>query len=157
VKPSSTDALCLLHALDIPPGELEWAERLALETGLSPERIRSQPITEIGNDDIDAADPLHRAQLEKSQGKLICGRVTEQNLTMEAPNPAFAPAVPFVTAFSGVVGAAETLKQLMGVSSGLHYQRHFQSNRRRALQMRCDSECECQEVRGVNKPGKVAG
>ena len=43
VKPSSTDALCLLHALDIPPGELEWAERLALDTGLSTERIRSQP------------------------------------------------------------------------------------------------------------------
>ena len=152
VKPSATDALCLLRALDIPPGELEWAERLALETGLSPERIRSQPVTEITKDDINAADPAHRAQLEKSQGKLICGRVTERNLTMEAANPDFTPAVPFVTAFSGVVGAAETLKQLMGVSSGLHYQRHFQSNRSRVLQMLCDSECECQEV----KAGTVA-
>jgi hypothetical protein len=156
VKPAATDALCLLRALDIPPGELEWAERLALETGLSVERIRSQPVTEITKDDVDAAGPAHRAQLEKSQGKLICGRVTEQNLTMEATTPDFAPAVPFVTAFSGVVGAAETLKRLMGVSSGLHYQRHFQSNRSRALQMVCDSECECQEVRSVNKPGTVA-
>jgi len=60
VKPSATDALCLLRALDIPPGELEWAERLALETGLSVQRIRSQPVTEITKGDVDAAGPTHR-------------------------------------------------------------------------------------------------
>ena len=148
VKPAATDALCLLRALDIPPGELEWAERLALETGLSPERIRNGSVTEITKADIDTAGTAHGTQLEKSRGKLICGRVTEQNLTMEADNPDFASAVPFVTAFSGVVGAAESLKRLMGISSSLHYQRHFQSNRSRALRMLCDPECECQKYQG---------
>lgn len=148
VKPASTDALCLLHALDILPGEIEWADRLALETGLSPERIRNAPVTEITKADIDTASKVHRLQLEKSRGKLICGRVTEQNLTMEPDNPDFAPAVPFVTAFSGVVGAAESIKRLMGISSSLHYQRHFQSNRSRMLRMLCDAECVCQKSFG---------
>jgi molybdopterin/thiamine biosynthesis adenylyltransferase len=148
VKPTPTDALCLLRGLDIPPDEIEWAERLALETGLSPERIRNQPITEITEADVVTAGQAHRAQLEKVQGKLICGRITEQNLTMETANPDFTPAVPFVTAFSGVVGAAETLKRLMGLSSRLHLQRNFHSNRSRALQMVCDPECECQKARG---------
>jgi hypothetical protein len=148
VKPAASNALCLLHALDIPFGELEWAERLALETGLSPERIRDQPVTEITKADIVTAGTAHSAQLEKSRGELICGRVTEQNLTLEDDNPDFAPAVPFVTAFSGVVGAAESLKRLMGMSSALHYQRHFQSNRSRALRMLCDAECGCHEWHG---------
>jgi hypothetical protein len=144
VKPRAVDALCLLRALDVPTGEIEWAERLALETGLHAERIRYQPVTEITDADISNADDVHRSQLEKFRGKLICGRITGQNLTMENANPDFAPAVPFVTAFSGVVGAAETLKVLMGVSRGLHFQRHFQSQRSRVLQMDCDPGCECQ-------------
>jgi hypothetical protein len=136
VKPSSIDALCLLRALDVPPGEIEWAERLAVETGLSAERIRNESVTEITDADVDRADQSHRAKLETFRGKLICGRITQHNLTMEAPNPDFAPAVPFVTAFSGVVGAAETLK--------------FQSNRSRPLEMVCDTDCECQQSRAQN-------
>jgi hypothetical protein len=151
VKPAATDALCLLQALDVPPGELDWAERLAQETGLNPDRIRNEPVTEITQADIDGADPTHRGELEKSRGKLICGRVTDQNLTMEAHNADFAPAVPFVTAFSGVVGAAESVKQLMGLSASLHYQHHFQSNRSRALQMQCLPDCECNYRAGACK------
>lgn len=143
VKPAATDALCLLQALDVPPGELDWADRLAQETGLNPNRIRNEPITEITQADIDRADPPHRGQLKKARGKLICGRVTEQNLSMETDTTDFEPAVPFVTAFSGVVGAAESMKHLMGLSAGLHYQRHFQSNRSRALRMQCLRNCEC--------------
>jgi len=156
VKSVLSDALCLLRALDIPPGELDWAERLARETGLSAERIRNEPVTEITQSDVDAGSLAFRPQLAKSRGKLICGRVTEQNLTMESDNPDFAPAVPFVTAFSGVVGAAETLKSLMGLSAGVHYQRNFQSNRSRALQMCCEAECECQKVRGHRGSGRIA-
>jgi hypothetical protein len=145
VKSLSTNGLCLLRALDIPSGEIDWAERLALETGLSAERIRNDPVTEIAQADIDSAAPGHRQKLRKSRGKLICGRVTEQNLWMEAENPNFAPAVPFVTAFSGIVGAAETLKDLMGFSVDIHYQRHFHSNRSRALELLCRTDCECQK------------
>jgi len=67
---------------------------------------------------------------------------------MEAASPDFAPAVPFVTAFSGIIGAAETLKVLLGFSVGLHFQRHFHYNRTRILQMVCDPECQCQDVHG---------
>lgn len=147
VKNAASDGLCLLNALDIPPGERDWAERLALETGLSPDRIRNESVTEITQKDIDAAGPAYCSELARSRGKLICGRITEQNLQMENDNPDFTPAVPFVTAFSGIVGAAETMKLVMGFSGDLHYQRHFQSNQARALQMTCHGDCECQKIR----------
>jgi hypothetical protein len=138
-----TESICLLQALEVPPNEVDWAERLAQQTGLSAERIRQDPTSEITTADIAAADPNLRPLLENAQGTLICGRVTEQNLTMEGHDPNFAPAVPFVTAFSGIIGAAETMKYLMGCSQALHYQQNFFSYRGRALHMRCNSQCEC--------------
>ncbi len=135
---------CLLTALEVPQNELDWADRLAQQTGLRAERIRKDPTSEITQTDIDAADPSLRSGLEKSLGGPICGRITEQNLMMEGYDPDFAPAVPFVTAFSGVVGAAETMKHLMGSSQSLHYQGNFVSYRTRRIQMTCKSNCECQ-------------
>lgn len=145
VKDANTESICLLRALEVPPNELDWAERLAKQTGLRAERIRLDPTGEITNADIEAADPALRPRL--AAGTLICGRVTEQNLQMEGHDPNFAPAVPFVTSFSGVVGAAETMKYLMGYSQPVHYQRNFVSYKGRALQMKCDSQCECQAAR----------
>jgi hypothetical protein len=98
----------------------------------------------FGAADIAAADLSLHPGLENAQGSLICGRITEQNLKMEGHDPNFAPAVPFVTAFSGIVGAAETMKYLMGYSSMLHYQQNFLSYRGRVLEMKCDLQCECQ-------------
>src|SRR5579872_595211 len=149
VKDSTNESICLLRALEPPRHEVDWAERLAQQTGLSAERIRQDPTSEITKTDIDAADPRFRPGL--ARGTLICGRVTEQNLRMEGHDPYFAPAVPFVTAFSGVVGAAETMKYLMGYSRALHYQRNFLSYRGRVLQMKCDSTCECQVGRAVHQ------
>lgn len=145
VKDANTESICLLRALEVPPDELDWAERLAKQTGLRAERIRLDPTGEITNADIEAADPALRPRL--AAGTLICGRVTEQNLQMEGHDSNFAPAVPFVTSFSGVVGAAETMKYLMGYSQPVHYQRNFISYKGRALQMKCDSQCECQAAR----------
>ncbi len=147
VKDVKTESICLLRALEVPPNELDWAERLARQTGLSVERIRQEPTSEITEVDIAAADPSLRLGLEHAPGALICGRITEHNLKMEGHDPNFAPAVPFVTAFSGVIGAAETMKYLMGRSQPLHYQQNFLSYRGRALQMTCDSECDCQLAR----------
>lgn len=147
VKGANSESICLLRALEVPPNELDWAERLAKQTGLSAERIRHDPTGEITDADIEAADPALRPRL--AAGTLICGRVTEQNLKMEGHDPNFAPAVPFVTAFSGVVGAAETMKYLMGYSHPVHYQRNSVSYKGRALQMKCDPQCECQRSRSV--------
>jgi hypothetical protein len=41
-----------------------------------------------------------------------CGYINRRTLELEGDDSDFAPAVPFVTAFSGVVGAAETMKWL---------------------------------------------
>jgi len=80
------------------------------------------------------------------KGQLICGRVTEHNLDEERDNPNFAAAVPFVTGFSGVVAASETMKVLLGSSyeRSAHYQRNFQSGRGRLLRTLCQVDCECQ-------------
>jgi hypothetical protein len=143
--------LCLLRGLVRPPDEMTWAERLSRKTGLHMERILNEPTTPITQEDIDRSCPEYRAELERVRGHLICGHVTRQNLEMEGADTDFAPAVPFVTTWSGVVGAAETLKWLMGYrnSSSLHYQKSFQSGRVRALEMICDPQCECH--RGGNR------
>lgn len=155
VKKRADDGLCLLRALTLSANEISYTDRLAMETGLRRERILNEPTTPITQGDIDAAPPDKRPALERArqQGQLICGRVTEQNLKLEGYDPDFAPAVPFVTAFSGVIGAAETIKCLMGHRNrrSLHYQRNFQSSRGRALEMKCDVGCECQIDQLVNR------
>jgi hypothetical protein len=145
-KPRRSDGICLLGAFIQPTDESNWAERAARATGLSVERIIEGATTPITESDILAAPLEKRPIIERArnQGQLICGRVTDQNLNFESMDPNFAAAVPFVTAFSGVVAAAATMKWLMGYrTDAAHFQWNFESLRGRSLKMRCDSSCEC--------------
>jgi hypothetical protein len=148
VKPRAGDGLCLLEALKRPEHEEGYAERLSQETGLRADRIRNEPTTPITEADVETAPPDKRQQLVAARqlGQLVCGHVTDQNLQMEGQSSDFAPAVPFVTGFSGVVGAGETMKWLMGhrYEHGLHWQHSSRSGRMRALAMRCNRHCDCQ-------------
>jgi putative FmdB family regulatory protein len=42
-----------------------------------------------------------------SQGQLVCGRLTEQDPPFEGRDANFAPAMPFVTGLSGVIGSRD--------------------------------------------------
>jgi ThiF family len=146
VKHKGSDGQCLLNALTIPPNEVSWAEALAKETGLSPELIAQDPTGEITQAEVDSAPEDKKERLQRVVGRPRCGHINSQSLELEGYDPDFAPAVPFVTAFSGVVGAAETVRILMGQRHihSLHFQRSFRSGQARALQMKCDPACECQ-------------
>jgi hypothetical protein len=152
VKARESDRICLLHALDRPAREIGWAERAACETGLPIGRILTEPTTAITESDVAAAAEDKRPALERDRasGQLICGRLTEHNLLFERPNPNFTPAVPFVTGFSGVVGAAATMRWLMGYreEADLHFQHSFASGRARTLAMTCDPGCDCRAQAG---------
>jgi hypothetical protein len=146
------DGTCLLGALT-RPAEGDYADRLAAETGLSAQRIRSGPTSAITEADVATAPAGMRAGLEaaRSRGQLLCGRITEQLLAADNPGDDFAPAVPFVTGLSGIIGAAETMKWLLGISRPRHYQFDFRSLRGRALNLRCDADCACVKVQGVHR------
>lgn len=135
VKHKKGDGLCLLRALSIPPGEVDWAQNLAGATGLSPALIAKEPTGEITQAEIEAAPVDKQPELRTALGKPRCGHINRQSLQMEGYDVDFAPAVPFVTGFSGVVGAAETVKWLMGHRhpDSLHFQKSFESSRSRAL------------------------
>lgn len=151
VKHQQGDGLCLLRALSIPPGETDWAQSLASASGLDPALIANDPTGEITQFEIESAPPCKRAELQAALGKPRCGHINHQSLELEGQDADFAPAVPFVTAFSGVVGAAETMKWLMGhrYPHSLHFQKSFESGRSRALQMKCEINCECQSYAEV--------
>lgn len=148
VKHRKGDGLCLLRALSIPPGEIDWAQNLARATGLNPTLIANEPTGEITQAEIEGAPVDKQAGLRTALGKPRCGHINRQSLQMEGYDANFAPAVPFVTAFSGVAGAAETMKWLMGHRhpNSLHFQKSFESNRSRTLQMKCAPNCECQSL-----------
>ncbi len=148
VKHKKGDGLCLLRALSIPPGEVDWAKYLARATGLDPALIAKEPTGEITLAEIEAAPADRQHELRAALGKPRCGHINQQSLQMEGYDPDFAPAVPFVTAFSGVAGAAETVKWLMGYRypCSLHFQKSFESGRSKALEMKCDPSCECQSL-----------
>lgn len=138
---------CLLGALTVPPDAELYADRVAQLTGLRPDRVTEGPTTQVTAEDVAAAPPEFRDQLEaaRRRGQLVCGRITERNLFGEEASTDFAPAAPFVSALAGTIGAAETTKILMGLGSrsGLHQQFDFLSARGRALVMRCSPSCEC--------------
>jgi hypothetical protein len=136
---------CLLEALELPDGTADFAQRMADATGLSAQRIRNNPTDPISEEDIAAAPPEHRGKLETARrtGRLVCGRVTEYNLSEEGYSTAFHPAVPFVSALSGIAGAAETMKALMGASVPFHHQFEFGTMRSRRRQLERSSLCEC--------------
>lgn len=146
VKHSRGDGLCLLRALSMPPDEMPWAESLAGATGLDATIIADDPTGRITQAEIDAAPDNFKTELQNALGKPRCGHINRQSLELEGYKADFAPAVPFVTAFSGIVGAAETMKWLMGhrYTHSLHFQKSFESGRIRALEMKCGPSCECQ-------------
>lgn len=146
VKHSRGDGLCLLRALSMPPDEMPWAESLAGATGLDATIIADDPTGEITQTEIDAAPENFKTELQSALGKPRCGHINRQSLELDGYKADFAPAVPFVTAFSGIVGAAETMKWLMGhrYPHSLHFQKSFESGRIRALEMKCEPSCECQ-------------
>ncbi len=148
VKHKKGDGLCLLRALSVPPGEVDWAQNLARATGLDPALIVKEPTGEITQAEIEAAPVDKQPELRTALGKPRCGHINRQSLQMEGYDADFAPAVPFVTGFSGVVGAAETMKWLMGRRHpySLHFQKSFESSPSRALEMKCDPNCECQSL-----------
>jgi hypothetical protein len=153
VKIRGDEGICLLTALQRPESEVGWAERLSADTGLSAERIREEATTAITEEDIANAPPEQRGLLARARerGQLLCGRITQQNLELEGADPDFAPVVPFVTAFSGVVGAAETMKRLMGQrAQGMHFQASFASGRSRSLVMHCGQSCECRALARIS-------
>jgi hypothetical protein len=147
VKARRDDGICLLRALDRPAHEVGWAERLAHETGLPIARIVEGATTAITEDDIAQAPEDKRSGLARARdgGQLVCGRVTAQNLHLEGHYTNFAPAVPFVTGFSGVAGAAATMKWLIGYSekASVHFQHSFASGRARRITMKCGFGCDC--------------
>lgn len=146
VKNRRGDGLCMLRALAVPADEIDWAQRLAQVHGLDPNLIVADPTGGITQAEIDAADGQHKGELQSALGKPRCGYINLRTLDLEGDDPDFAPAVPFVTSFSGIVGAAETMKWLMGErhARSLHFQRSFQSGCNRAIQMKCEPDCECQ-------------
>jgi hypothetical protein len=147
VKHRDGDGPCLLGALSRSPNETGWAERASQETGLPVESILHAPTTAITEADVAQAPADKRAKLEEARrkGQPVCGRVMEQQLQSESHNPNFAPAVPFVTGFSGLIGAAATMRWLMGQvhESGLYYQFSFASVRGRLVNISCAADCEC--------------
>jgi tRNA A37 threonylcarbamoyladenosine dehydratase len=147
VKIADQEGICLLEALRQRADERDYAEVLATATGLSADRIRHSATEPISDRDVQCAPEALRASLAeaKRHGQLICGRLTDYNLREEPYAQEFAAAAPFVTAFSGVVGAAETMRCLMGHLQPLHYQFDFRSLMGRALTMRCAEACECQD------------
>jgi hypothetical protein len=72
--------------------------------------------------------------------------VTDHHLNEEEYSPDFAPAVPFVSAFAGIAGAAETLKLLLGEARPLHQQFDFRTMRIRAIDLQCRDDCECTRI-----------
>jgi hypothetical protein len=136
---------CLFEVLMPPIGTPNFAERMAAQTGLSAERIRNNPTDPITEADVSSAPAVHQPALEAARlrGRLICGRITDHNLYEEGYADDFAPAVPFVSAFAGIVGAAETMKTLMGIASPLHHQFDFRTMKGRVLRLKADSGCVC--------------
>lgn len=147
-KQRGTKGLCLLQAFTASEDGLAWARRLSEQTGLRLDRILNDPTGLITQADVDAAPVEKRHELERDhqQGQRVCGRITRQNLELEGEDPDFAPAVPFVTSFSGVVAAGWTMRWLIESNShDLHYQKSFLSGNSRATWINCRDECECQE------------
>jgi hypothetical protein len=146
----SRPGICLLEALKSGDDAIDHASRAAVATGLQAERIRENPTDLITTEDVARAPEQFRATLEAARVRrqLVCGRVTDHHLNEEEYSPDFAPAVPFVSAFAGIAGAAETLKVLLGSGRPLHQQFDFRTMRIRAVDLQCREDCECTRNRG---------
>jgi hypothetical protein len=79
--------------------------------------------------------------------------VTDHNLHEEGYSDEFAPAVPFVSALSGIIGAAETMKALRGLSAPLHHQFDFRTMHGRRLHLSRSPESNAPGKRDVMRLG----
>ncbi|MGH9962968.1 MAG: hypothetical protein ACREBC_38610, partial [Pyrinomonadaceae bacterium] len=149
VKRRGTKGLCLLEALTLGSGDATYTQRISRQTGLQTDRIISAPTTKIDEKDVAyaPAEMRHELELARQNGQLVCGYILHKMSDAEENHTDFAPAVPFVTTFSGVVGASQTMKWLMGdKANSLHFQYSFQSGRVRSSMMRSAIHCECQNL-----------
>ncbi|MFL5961793.1 MAG: ThiF family adenylyltransferase [Gaiellaceae bacterium] len=146
LKQLSDDGMCLIEAHTDLAGEDSELAALATATGLSIERLRDFE-SQITDEDIAAAPPDKRPALEDARRRRrpICGRVGDLDLHEEQYSNEFAPAVPFVTAFAGIVAAAQTVKAKLEPLASLHFQFSFRSYRCRVLAIRCNGACDCRE------------
>lgn len=145
VKHRDDDGMCLLEAHRAADRGDDELARLAAAVGLPPERLADFE-SEITGDDVAAAPPEKKAALAEARqrGQRICGRVGDLDLNEEEYSPEFAPAVPFVTAFTGIVAAGQTVAMLLGAPRrSLHFQFSFLSYRQRTVRTRCAPTCEC--------------
>jgi ThiF family len=144
VKQRGDNGMCLLEAHTDPDGGDAELMELAAATGLSVERLRDFE-SQITEEDIACAPLDKRPGLKEARRhrRPICGRVGDLDLNEEEYSSEFAPAVPFVTAFAGVVAAAQTVKAALEPLASLHFQFSFSSYRSRVLKMRHSPDCEC--------------
>jgi hypothetical protein len=151
VKRRTEDGACVLELLAAVPDEEDDLARLAAESGLAAELIRDEMDRPITESDVAAAPPELKTALEKARrrGLLRCGFIRTRALDHERADDDFVAAVPHVVALSGVVAAAELVKELMGVNQpgSLRYQFSLVSNRGRAIAPRADVGCECRRAR----------
>jgi hypothetical protein len=150
LKQRDDDGMCLIGAHTDPVGEDAELVALAAATGLSIERLRDFE-SQITDEDVAAAPPDKRPALEEARRRRrpICGRVGDLDLHEEEYSNEFTPAVPVVTAFTGIVAAAQTAKAKLEPLTSLHFQFSFRSYRSRVLPIHCSEECECREQRGA--------
>ena len=144
VKRRDDNGMCLVEAHTEPAGRDAELAALAAATGLSAERLRDFE-SQITQEDIASAPADKRPGLEEARRRRrpICGRVGDLDLNEDEYTSDFTPAVPFVTAFAGIVGAAQTLKAKLEPLSSLHFQFSFSSHRSRVLKMQSAKNCEC--------------
>lgn len=76
---------------------------------MDPALVARDPTGDIKQAEVEVAPSGKQAALQEALGRPRCGYINRQSLEVQAVDPKFAPAVPFVTGLTGVVGAAETL------------------------------------------------
>jgi molybdopterin/thiamine biosynthesis adenylyltransferase len=146
LKRRGESGMCLLEALQVPPGELDDVERLARESGLAQESVRAMDSLISEQDVIDAPSELRDALAAARRAKMLrCGFIRARALDHERPTEDFAAAAPFVVAYSGVVAAAELMKELTDVNQpgSMRHQASFISMRTRTVSPPAQESCEC--------------
>jgi molybdopterin/thiamine biosynthesis adenylyltransferase len=146
VKRRAERGMCLLEALHVPPGELEDIERLARESGLAKESVRKMDTPVSEQDVLDAPSELRDALAAAHAEKMLrCGFIRSRALDHEGESEDFAAAAPFTVAYSGVVAAAELMKDLMAVNQtgSMRHQASFTAMRTRTVSPPAREGCEC--------------
>ncbi|MDE3069412.1 MAG: hypothetical protein KGJ43_01660, partial [Acidobacteriota bacterium] len=146
LKRRDEHGMCLLEALRVPASERANVERISRETGLGQESVRAMDSPISKQDVIDAPVECQDAlETARKAGVLRCGFIRTRALDHEQPHRDFAAAAPFVVAYSGVIAAAEAMKELMGINQrgSMRHQTSFVSLRTRTVSPRAQEGCEC--------------